>query len=97
MCLRVDASARIPNNIGSLKSLEELSWLHIGDTGYDNVEALGLLTKLRVLLVALFTFIWNDKLLESLHKLKKTQDLKIVTYPYNRHRVNMDHVDLSIA
>ncbi|TVU23961.1 hypothetical protein EJB05_26353 [Eragrostis curvula] len=77
LCLRVNSSTIVQNGIWSLRSLEELSWLCIGDELMDGMEGLGLLTELRVLRIALHTDKWNDKLVESLSKLRKIQTLCI--------------------
>ncbi|KAK3120558.1 hypothetical protein QOZ80_9AG0689890 [Eleusine coracana subsp. coracana] len=98
MCLRVYVYTRVPDEIGSLRSLEELSWLNIHEDSSGIVEALGFLTQLRVLNVALFTYKWNDKLLESLHKLQKIQDFEISDNCWTRSDpVNIDGLDTWMA
>lgn len=76
MCLYIDGFTRVPNGIGSLTSLEELTFLGIYDSTVDIIEELGQLTELRVLHIVLFGE-WNDKLVECLHKLKKVKYLYI--------------------
>jgi len=76
MCLYIDGFTRVPNGIGSLTSLEELTFLGIYDSTVDIIEELGQLTELRVLHIVLFGE-WNDKLVECLHKLKKLKYLYI--------------------
>ncbi|KAK3120559.1 hypothetical protein QOZ80_9AG0689910 [Eleusine coracana subsp. coracana] len=79
MCLRVDAWTTVPNGIGSLTSLEELSKLSI-DSSMDIIEDMGHLTKLRVLNVD-FLAEWNESiknsLVESLSKLQKLRSIDI--------------------
>ncbi|TVU24125.1 hypothetical protein EJB05_26523 [Eragrostis curvula] len=77
LCLLVDFHKIVSNGIWSLKSLEELSWLHIDDELTDHIEELGLLTELRVLRMILDTDKWNNKMTESLSKLRKIQTLCI--------------------
>ncbi|CAL4941711.1 unnamed protein product [Urochloa decumbens] len=76
MCLRVHWFTRVPG-IGTLTSLEELSWLRIDDISTDIIEELGLLTELRVLRIAFFTE-WNDKLAECLRELKKILIISVI-------------------
>ncbi|GJN25592.1 hypothetical protein PR202_gb13438 [Eleusine coracana subsp. coracana] len=79
MCLRVDAWTTVPNGIGSLTSLEELSKLSI-NSSMDIIEDMGHLTKLRVLNVD-FLAEWNESiknsLVQSLSKLQKLQSIDI--------------------
>ncbi|CAL4991193.1 unnamed protein product [Urochloa decumbens] len=77
MCLYTDESTRVPNGMGSLTSLEELSDILIDDSTVDIIEELGHLTKLMVLVIFLPSQ-WNGKLVECLHKLQKIQRLVIV-------------------
>lgn len=66
----------MPFWIGSLTSLEELSFLHIDEDSINTVEALYLLTELRVLDIGLST-VWNEKMVDCLRKLSKIQSLRI--------------------
>ncbi|CAN6381835.1 unnamed protein product [Urochloa humidicola] len=76
MCLYIDVSTRVPNGIGSLACLEQLSWLRINDVSSSNIiEELGRLTELRLLRIVLDE--WNDKLLECLCNLQNIQNLVI--------------------
>ncbi|TVU23946.1 hypothetical protein EJB05_26335, partial [Eragrostis curvula] len=77
LCLLVDSKTIVSNGIWSLKSLEELSWLHMDDELMDHIKELGLLTELRVLRMKLYTDKWNNELVESLSKLRKIQTLCI--------------------
>ncbi|TVU24124.1 hypothetical protein EJB05_26522 [Eragrostis curvula] len=76
-CLLVDSKTKVSNGIWSLMSLEELSWLHMDDELMDHIEELGLITELRVLRMMLHTDKWNNKMVESLSKLRKIQILCI--------------------
>lgn len=66
----------MPNGIGRLTYLEELAVLHINDETKDILEELGLLTQLRVIDINL-SIEWNDKLVDTLSKLRKIQSLCI--------------------
>ncbi|TVU23957.1 hypothetical protein EJB05_26348, partial [Eragrostis curvula] len=77
LCLLVDVDTIVSNGIWSLKSLEEVSCLCIDDELMDHIEELGLLTELRVLHMSLHTDKWNNKMVESLSKLRKIQTLSI--------------------
>ncbi|EES08872.1 hypothetical protein BDA96_05G208600 [Sorghum bicolor] len=77
MCLCVDQNTRVPNGIGRLTALEELSTLYTCDESTDIPEELCHLTELRVLEL----FFWNNTLEKSLVaclcKLRKIQSLVI--------------------
>nr|XP_034570179.1 disease resistance protein RGA5-like [Setaria viridis] len=88
MCLYIDWFTRIPNGIGNLTCLEQLSWLHIDDSTINIIEDLGQLTELRQLYIQLNK--WNDKLLECLCKLQKMQELVITVYPCQRSIGGLD-------
>jgi hypothetical protein len=75
MCLDVGRSARVPNGIGRLTSLEKLSILTVDESNIDIIEELGQLTELRVLKISLDK--WNNMLVVCLRKLLKIQDLSI--------------------
>ncbi|RCV39050.1 hypothetical protein SETIT_8G192200v2 [Setaria italica] len=76
MCLCIgEYRTRVPNGIGHLTCLEQLSELHIDDSTRNIIEELGQLTELRKLSIELDE--WNDKLLECLWKLQKMQELVI--------------------
>nr|TKW01801.1 hypothetical protein SEVIR_8G202500v2 [Setaria viridis] len=80
MCLRIDQSTRVPNGIGSLTSLEELSTLYIFDDSMNISEELCHLTELRVLGIFLFpaeNVTLGKYLVTSLCKLQKVQSLTI--------------------
>lgn len=53
MCLLVDKWTRMPNGIGNLTCLEELSALRIDKSSVDIIEELGQLSELRVLHIVL--------------------------------------------
>jgi len=76
MCLYIDHYTRVPNGIGNLTCLEQLSELCIDDSAINIIEELGQLTELRQLSIELADE-WNDKLLECLCKLQKMQELDI--------------------
>ena len=78
MCLYIDNSTRVPNGIGNLTCLEQLSWLYIDGSTLNIIEELGQLTELRQLCIKLDE--WNDKLLECLRKLQKIRELDILHY-----------------
>uniref|UniRef100_K3ZMA4 Uncharacterized protein n=1 Tax=Setaria italica TaxID=4555 RepID=K3ZMA4_SETIT len=78
MCLYIDWTTIVPNRIGNLTCLEQLSKLRIDDSTRNIVEELGQLTELRQLHIELDE--WNDKLLECLCKLQKMQKLFITVY-----------------
>lgn len=75
--LRTCLGTIVTNGIENLEFLEELSCLQIDNSGQEQVKALGLLTELRVLDLDVRTNLWNDKLVESLHKLQKILALVI--------------------
>ncbi|OQU83875.1 hypothetical protein SORBI_3005G192300 [Sorghum bicolor] len=75
MCLYTDLSIRVPNGIGSLTRLEEMSELLIDDSNMDILEELGWLSELRVLRIALGG--WNNNLVECLGKLQKLRELSV--------------------
>ncbi|CAL4982972.1 unnamed protein product [Urochloa decumbens] len=76
MCLLTDKWTRMPNGIGKLACLQQLSKLCIDKSTVDTaVDDLGKLTELQVLHVVLPK--WNEKLVNCLHKLQKIQDLHI--------------------
>ncbi|TKW01818.1 hypothetical protein SEVIR_8G203832v4 [Setaria viridis] len=79
MCLYIDRSTRVPNGIGNLTCLEQLSLLGIYDSTINITEELGQLTELRQLSIELDE--WNDKLLKCLCKLQKMQELHIRVDP----------------
>jgi hypothetical protein len=81
MCLRMyDEIIRVPNGIGHLTSIENLSILGIYDSSTSIIEELARLTELRVLEVTSHVE-WNGSLKKSLvkclQKLKKIQSLFI--------------------
>ncbi|CAL4987052.1 unnamed protein product [Urochloa decumbens] len=80
MCLRMYDETRVPNGIGRLTSIEELSILGIYHSSTNILEELAHLTELRVLDVTCYVE-WNGSLEKSLvkclHKLKKIQSLFI--------------------
>ncbi|CAL4991220.1 unnamed protein product [Urochloa decumbens] len=79
-CLCIDQNTRVPNGIGSLTSLEDLSTLYISDESMNIPEELCHLRELRVLEICLFPA-GNDNLgkslVMSLCKLQKVQSLTI--------------------
>ncbi|KAL6908222.1 hypothetical protein ACP4OV_002392 [Aristida adscensionis] len=80
MCLRIQCSTTIPNGIGILTSIEELSKLLITDDSADIIKELGHLTELRVLDItsdAKWNDGWDKSLVECLQKLQKIQSLHI--------------------
>jgi len=83
MCLDIDETTRVPNGIGNLTCLEQLSRLRIDDSTINIIEELSQLTELRLLRIILDE--WNDKLLGCLHKLQKIMDLVITVHrgPHN--------------
>ncbi|XP_039822470.1 disease resistance protein RGA5-like [Panicum virgatum] len=88
MCLVIDDFTRVPNGIGNLTCLEQLSLLHIDGSTINIIEELGQLTELRRLWIKLDE--WNDKLLECLHTLQKIQELDIVVDPGQRRIGGLD-------
>ncbi|GJN25586.1 hypothetical protein PR202_gb13432 [Eleusine coracana subsp. coracana] len=83
MCLSIDSWTRVPNGIGSLTSLEELSMLCINDST-DLVEELVQLTELRMVGID-YQATWNVDSLEKslvgcLHKLQKVQTLSLSVF-----------------
>ncbi|KAG2563503.1 hypothetical protein PVAP13_8KG128500 [Panicum virgatum] len=88
MCLDINVSTRVPNGIGNLTCLEQLSWLYIDGSTINIIEELGQLTELRQLCIQLDK--WNDKLLECLHKLQKIMDLVITVHPGQRSIGGLD-------
>jgi len=83
MCLDIDETTRVPNGIGNLTCLEQLSKLRIDGSTINIIEELGQLTELRLLRIELIE--WNDKLLGCLHKLQKIQELHIAAYRWPRN------------
>ncbi|CAL4982976.1 unnamed protein product [Urochloa decumbens] len=75
MRLYIKDSTKVPNGIGNLTCLEELSLLGIRDSTLNTIEELGELTRLRVLRILLDEF--NGKLLVCLRKLQNIQHLRI--------------------
>ena len=92
MCLDIGETTRVPNGIGNLTCLEQLSWLCIDGSTINNIEELGQLTELRRLWVKLDE--WNDKLLGCLHKLQKIQELDIEVH---RGLCNIGGLDAWVA
>ena len=88
ICLDIDVSTRVPNGIGNLRCLEQLSRLCIDESTINIIEELGHLTELRRLWIKLEK--WNEKLLECLHKLQKIQELHIVVPPGQRSIGGLD-------
>ncbi|KAK3119151.1 hypothetical protein QOZ80_9BG0714730 [Eleusine coracana subsp. coracana] len=86
--LHVHRWTKISFWIGSLTSLEELSFIHINDDSINTIEALHLLTKLRVLDMCL-SMEWNEKMVDCLHKLRKIQSLRI-EFVDQRNTVDLD-------
>lgn len=80
LCLSIGDNTRLPNGIKNLTSLQELSCLRIDVQSRDTIEELRYLTELRVLHTTSSTGELNDKddkLLESLRKMRKIQSLYI--------------------
>nr|TKW01905.1 hypothetical protein SEVIR_8G209100v2 [Setaria viridis] len=75
MCLYIDRTTIVPNGIGNLTCLEQLSCLRIDDSTRNIIEQLGQLTELRQLHIRLTEP--NGKLLECLCKLQKMEELFI--------------------
>ncbi|PUZ45550.1 hypothetical protein GQ55_8G233400 [Panicum hallii var. hallii] len=75
MFLYIDWWTRVPNGIGNLTCLEQLSQLRIDGSTINIVGELGQLTELRQLDIILDE--WNDKLLEGLRMLQNIQELDI--------------------
>jgi hypothetical protein len=75
MFLYIDGSTKVPNGIGNLTCLEQLSLLCIDGSTINIVEELGQLAALRRLHIKLDK--WNDKVLEGLRMLQKIQKLCI--------------------
>jgi len=88
ICLDIDVSTRVPNGIGNLRCLEQLSRLCIDESTINIIEELGHLTELRRLWIKLEK--WNEKLLECLHKLQKIQELHVVVPPGQRSIGGLD-------
>jgi hypothetical protein len=88
MCLNMDKSTRVPNRIGSLTSLEELSHLWVDDSNMHITEELGQLTELRVLYISLDK--WNGMLTECLHKMQKIRHLSTRIDHYSRNVGGLD-------
>ncbi|KAF8665881.1 hypothetical protein HU200_053963 [Digitaria exilis] len=76
ICLRLDMSIIVPNGIGSLTSLEELSDFHI-DSSTNIIEELGHLTELRELQMVYHTKHEGTLVKSLLCKLQKIQNLDI--------------------
>ncbi|KAK8448017.1 hypothetical protein SEVIR_8G200500v4 [Setaria viridis] len=91
MFLYIDDSTRVPNGIGNLTCLEQLSVLRIADSDINIIEELGQLTELRQL--SFWLDKWNDKLLECLCKLQKIQELYIMF----SHECNIGGLDAWVA
>ncbi|TKW01764.1 hypothetical protein SEVIR_8G200250v4 [Setaria viridis] len=88
MCLYINWTTIVPNGIGNLTCLEQLSRLRINDSTRNIIEELDQLTELRQLSIQLDE--WNDKLLECLCKLQKMQELTITVYPGQRSIGGLD-------
>ncbi|RCV39047.1 hypothetical protein SETIT_8G191900v2 [Setaria italica] len=88
MCLYINWTTIVPNGIGNLTCLEQLSRLRINDSTRNIIEELDQLTELRQLSIQLDK--WNDKLLECLCKLQKMQELTITVYPGQRSIGGLD-------
>ncbi|PVH31842.1 hypothetical protein PAHAL_9G246100 [Panicum hallii] len=88
MFLYIDGSTKVPNGIGNLTCLEQLSQLRIDGSTINIVEELGQLTELRQLDIILDE--WNDKLLEGLRMLQKIQKLYILVHPGQRSIGGLD-------
>ncbi|KAJ1291016.1 hypothetical protein BS78_02G287100 [Paspalum vaginatum] len=80
MCLCIDQNTRVPDGIGNLTSLEDLSTLYVSEDTMNSTEELCHLTELRTLEIFLFPA-GNDTLGKSLvmclSKLQKMQSLTI--------------------
>ncbi|CAD6256065.1 unnamed protein product [Miscanthus lutarioriparius] len=77
MCLCVDQNTRVPNGIGSLTTLEELSTLYLCDESTDITEELCHLTELRELELFFRNNTLEKSLVACLCKLRKIQSLVI--------------------
>ncbi|KAG2563486.1 hypothetical protein PVAP13_8KG338400 [Panicum virgatum] len=88
MCLDIDETTRVPNGIGNLTCLEQLSLLRIDGSTINIIEELCQLTELRRLWIKLDE--WNDKLLGCLHKLQKIQELHIKVHRWPRNIGGLD-------
>ncbi|CAD6256027.1 unnamed protein product [Miscanthus lutarioriparius] len=87
MCLCVDQNTRVPNGIGSLTTLEELSTLYLCDESTDITEELCHLTELRELEL----FFWNNTLEKSLVAcLCKLRKIKILVIWASGGEYNFD-------
>ncbi|KAF8685260.1 hypothetical protein HU200_044082 [Digitaria exilis] len=86
--LHIDLSTRVPNGIGNLRGLEQLSWLDIDGSNVNIVEDLRQLTEMRRLWIRFDE--WNDKLLECLRKLEKIQELLVMVRPGHRSIGGLD-------
>jgi Leucine-rich repeat (LRR) protein len=75
MFLYIDGSTKVPNGIGNLTCLEQLSRLCIDGSTTNIVEELGQLAALRQLDIEFDE--WNNKVLECLRMLQKIQKLYI--------------------
>ncbi|PUV26724.1 hypothetical protein PAHAL_J035800 [Panicum hallii] len=88
MFLYIDGYTKVPNGIGNLTCLEQLSLLCIDGSTINIVEELGQLAALRRLEIELDE--WNDKLLEGLRMLQKIQKLDISVHPGQRSIGGLD-------
>jgi hypothetical protein len=88
MFLYIDGSTKVPNGIGNLTCLEQLSRLCIDGSTINIVEELGQLAALRQLEIELDE--WNDKVLECLRMLQKIQKLDISVHPGQRSIGGLD-------
>lgn len=81
MCLQIDVNTSVPNGIGNLTSIEELSMLGVNDDSAQTIGELGHLTEMRKLYIyskieCNYTLV--KSLFESLRKLKKIQSLCVL-------------------
>jgi len=85
LCLRIDGITKVPNGIGCLTSLEELSMLCICNDSTNIINELVHVKELRVLHI-LYHVEWNDhsgkSLVECLNKMQKIQNLHIDVFSY---------------